>query len=97
MVLECCVGADLTWLNMTYVYALPLSEIAKHETIVHDAATVLFSSGSRWLSAMIAFRVSARRRHARCGSRVYLAMAQDGVFFRSMAAIHPKWRTPPSA
>src|SRR5256886_12802665 len=28
------------------------------------------------------------------GSRVYLAMAQDGVFFRRMAVIHPKWRTP---
>jgi APA family basic amino acid/polyamine antiporter len=28
------------------------------------------------------------------GSRVYLAMAQDGVFFRRMAVIHPRWRTP---
>jgi APA family basic amino acid/polyamine antiporter len=25
---------------------------------------------------------------------VYLAMAQDGVFFKRMAVIHPKWRTP---
>jgi APA family basic amino acid/polyamine antiporter len=28
------------------------------------------------------------------GSRVYYAMAKDGVFFQSMAKIHPKWRTP---
>ena len=35
------VGAIYLAMNMTYVYALPLSEIAKHETIVHDAATVL--------------------------------------------------------
>ena len=28
------------------------------------------------------------------GARVYLAMAQDGVFFKRMAEIHPKWRTP---
>ena len=28
------------------------------------------------------------------GARVYLAMAQDGVFFKRMAVIHPKWRTP---
>jgi APA family basic amino acid/polyamine antiporter len=90
------VGAIYLAMNMTYVYALPLSEIAKHETIVHDAATVLFSSGAAgWLSAMIA--VSCFSAAAACtlaGSRVYLAMAQDGVFFRSMAAIHPKWRTP---
>ncbi len=28
------------------------------------------------------------------GARVYMAMAQDGVFFRKMAVVHPKWRTP---
>jgi len=27
-------------------------------------------------------------------SRVYFAMARDGVFFQSMAKVHPKWRTP---
>src|SRR6202140_1818918 len=90
------VGAIYLAMNMTYVYALPLSEVAKHETIVHDAAAILFSQGAAgWLSAMIA--VSCFSAAAACtlsGSRVYLAMAQDGVFFRRMAVIHPKWRTP---
>src|SRR5208282_2910749 len=51
--------------------------------------------GAVWLSAMIA--VSCFSAAATCtlsGARVYLAMAQDGVFFRRMAVIHPKWRTP---
>src|SRR6202142_772073 len=42
-------------------------------------------------------RVSCFRAGAWCplsGSLVSLAMAQDGVFFRRMARIHPKWRTP---
>ncbi len=90
------VGVIYLAMNLTYVYALPLSEIAKHETIVHDAAAVLFSPGAAvWLSVMIA--ISCFSAAAACtlsGSRVYLAMAQDGVFFRRMAAIHPKWRTP---
>ncbi len=90
------VGAIYLAMNVTYVYALPLSEIARHETIVHDAAAVLFSPGAAvWLSAMIA--ISCFSAAAACtlsGSRVYLAMAQDGAFFRRMAAIHPKWRTP---
>ena len=90
------VGAIYLAMNMTYVYALPLREIAKHETIVHDAAAILFSPGAAgWLSLMIA--ISCFSAAAACtlsGSRVYLAMAQDGVFFRSMAEIHPKWRTP---
>jgi len=90
------VGAIYLAMNMVYVYALPLSEIAKHETIAHAAAAKLFSPGAAlWLSAMIA--ISCFSAAAACtlsGSRVYLAMAQDGVFFRRMAMIHPKWRTP---
>ena len=37
------VGVIYIAMNMTYVYALPLSEVAKHETIAHAAATALFS------------------------------------------------------
>src|SRR5580692_2911575 len=90
------VGAIYVAMNMTYLYALPLSEIAQHETIAHAAAVALFSPHAAvWLSLMIA--VSCFSAAATCtltGARVYLSMAQDGVFFRSMAKIHPKWRTP---
>lgn len=90
------VGAIYLAMNMVYVYALPLNEVAKYETIAHAAATALFSPGAAlWLSAMIA--ISCFSAAAACtlsGSRVYLAMAQDGTFFRRMAVIHPKWRTP---
>ena len=90
------VGAIYMAMNFTYVYAMPLSEVARHETIAHAAAAALFSPGAAvWLSAMIA--VSCFSAAATCtlsGARVYLAMAQDGVFFKRMAVIHPKWRTP---
>jgi len=90
------VGAIYLAMNMTYVYAMPLNEIAKYETIAHVAAAKLFSPAvALWLSAMIA--ISCFSAAAACtlsGARVYLAMAQDGVFFRRMAVIHPKWRTP---
>jgi APA family basic amino acid/polyamine antiporter len=90
------VGAIYLAMNMTYLYALPLSEVAKHETIAHAAAATLFSPDAAiWLSAMIAISCfSAAAAGTLCGSRVYLAMAQDGVFFKRMAVIHPKWRTP---
>jgi APA family basic amino acid/polyamine antiporter len=90
------VAAIYLAMNATYVYAMPLSEIAKHETIAHAAAAVLFSpQAAFWLSAMIA--ISCFSAAASCtlsGARVYMAMAQDGIFFRRMAIIHPKWRTP---
>ncbi len=90
------VGAIYLAMNLAYLYALPLGEIAKHETIAHAAAAVLFSpQAAVWLSLMIA--ISCFSAAATCtlsGARVYLAMAQDGVFFKRMAVIHPKWRTP---
>jgi APA family basic amino acid/polyamine antiporter len=90
------VGAIYIAMNVTYMYALPLKEVAAHETIAHAAAAALFSPRAAvWLSLMIA--VSCFSAAATCtlsGARVYLAMAQDGVFFKRMAVIHPKWRTP---
>jgi APA family basic amino acid/polyamine antiporter len=90
------VGAIYMAMNMTYLYALPLDQIAQHETIAHAAAAALFSpKAAVWLSLTIA--VSCFGAAATCtlsGARVYLAMAQDGVFFQRMASVHPKWRTP---
>ncbi len=90
------VGVIYLAMNMTYVYAMPLSEVARHDTIVYAAAMALFSPGAAiWLSAMIALSCfSAAATCTLSGARVYLAMARDGVFFKRMAVIHPKWRTP---
>ena len=90
------VGIIYVAMNMTYVYALPITEIAQHETIAHAAAVALFSPAAAvWLSAMIA--VSCFGAMASCilsAARVYYAMAVDGLFFRRMGEVHLKWRTP---
>ncbi len=90
------VGLIYVAMNMTYVYALPITEIAKHETIAHAAAIALFSPGTAaWLSALIA--VSCFGAMASCalsGARVYYAMAKDGAFFPKMGEVHPRWHTP---
>ncbi len=90
------VGLIYVAMNMTYVYALPITEIAKHETIAHAAAEALFSPGAAtWLSALIA--VSCFGAMASCalsGARVYYAMAKDGAFFPKMGEVHARWRTP---
>jgi len=90
------VAAIYLAMNVAYVYALPLNEIAQHETIAHAAASALFSpAAALWLSAVIAISCfSAAASCTLAGARVYMAMAQDGIFFKSMADVHPKWRTP---
>src|SRR5258707_2247191 len=49
------VGVIYVSMNVAYVYALPGTEVVRHETIAHAAAAALFSSPSAlWLSAIIA-------------------------------------------
>src|SRR5215469_5044732 len=83
-------------MNLIYVYAMPITEVAQHETIAAAAAGVLFSpTAAKWLSAVIALACfGAMASCALSGVRVYFAMAQGGVFFKRMAEVHPKWRTP---
>src|SRR6267143_6617644 len=79
------VGGIYVSMNVAYVYALPGTEVAKHETIAHAAAVALFSSRAAiWLSAMIA--VSCFGAAATCtlsGAAVSFTMKCDGAFFRS--------------
>jgi APA family basic amino acid/polyamine antiporter len=56
----------------------------------------MFGSGvARWLALMIA--ISCFGAMASCilsGARVYYAMAEDGLFFKSMARVSPRRHTP---
>lgn len=83
--------------NLVYLYALPVQEIARSaQTTAATAATALFSPRvANWLAALIAVSCfGALAAGIMSGARVYYAMAVDKVFFRKMAEIHPRWRTP---
>ena len=83
-------------INAVYLYALPITHVAKEETIAQAAAVALFSPGAaRWLSAMIALSCfGALSCMVLSGGRVPFAMARDGAFFHSMGHLHPRFRTP---
>jgi len=90
------VGAVYLAINAVYLYALPMNEIAAHEAVAQTAAVSMFSGRvAPWLSLMVA--LSCFGAMAPClmsGARVYYAMAEDGVFFRALARVHPRWHTP---
>lgn len=90
------VGVVYLAMNVAYLYALPIDQIAQHETIAHAAAITLFSpSAATWLSALIALSIFGAMSCAIFACpRIYYAMALDGLFFRRMGEVHPKWRTP---
>jgi len=90
------VGVVYLAINAVYLYALPMTGIASEEAVAQTAAVSMFSgSVARWLALMIA--ISCFGAMASCimsGARVYYAMAEDGVFFRALARVSPRWRTP---
>jgi APA family basic amino acid/polyamine antiporter len=90
------VGLVYIAINAVYVYALPMHEIAAHETVAQTAAVSMFSGRvAPWLSLMVALSCfGAVGPCLMSGARVYYAMAEDGIFFRALARVHPRWHTP---
>jgi APA family basic amino acid/polyamine antiporter len=90
------VGVVYIAINAIYLYALPMSEIAAHETVAQTAAVSMFSPRvAPWLSLMVALSCfGAIGPCLMSGARVYYAMAEDGIFFRALARVHPRWHTP---
>jgi basic amino acid/polyamine antiporter, APA family len=90
------VGIIYLAINAVYLYALPMAGIAAETTVARGAAVSMFSTNAaKWLSLMIA--ISCFGAMASCvmsGARVYYAMAEDGIFFKTLANVHPRWRTP---
>ena len=84
-------------LNLLYVFAMPLSEIAVVDVRVIDAAAgrllgpEVATSIAAASAVMIAASVSAM---IMAGPRVYYAMARDGQFLSAAARVHPTFRTP---
>ena len=90
------VGGIYLLINAVYLYGLPMSEIARATAVAQSAAMVMFSShAANWLALVIA--LSCFGAMASCilsGARVYYAMAEDGVFFKRLARVNPRWHTP---
>jgi APA family basic amino acid/polyamine antiporter len=83
-------------LNAVYMYVLPLETVASSKRIAADAADVLIGfGGGTFMSALVIFStIGALTGIILAGPRVYFAMARDGLLFRWVGKIHPKYRTP---
>ncbi|HUP22537.1 MAG TPA: amino acid permease [Thermoanaerobaculia bacterium] len=83
-------------LNVVYLRALPIEEIASSTRIAEDATVALLGPGAgKLVSAMIVVStLGCLAATLLYSSRIYLPMARDGVFFRSFGVVHPRWRVP---
>ncbi|KPK66114.1 hypothetical protein AMJ82_12045 [candidate division TA06 bacterium SM23_40] len=85
--------------NVVYVLALPLAELAGVMRVAERASQALFGTGAASLvsAAVMISTFGALNGSIFVGPRVYYAMARDGVFFHRAGAVHPRFGTPAAA
>jgi APA family basic amino acid/polyamine antiporter len=83
-------------LNVLYIYANPLSEMAGVPAVGAKAAMSLFGeqAGSWFSAAMAASLLATVNAMSMIGPRVYYAMAQNNAFFPVAGRLHPRWQSP---
>lgn len=83
-------------INAAYLYALPLAQLAGSQAVAVDAVTRVAGAGGAAVIAALVMLSTFGGLNAglMTGPRVYFAMAEDGLFFRQVAAVHPRFGTP---
>jgi len=82
--------------NIIYFLALPVGDMKGVVTVAESASFSLFGSTAAGLiSGMILLSIlGALNGCIFVGPRVYYAMARDGLFFKKVGDIHPRFKTP---
>lgn len=82
--------------NCVYLYALPITEMQGVVRIAEKATSALFGGSTAALisAAVIISTFGALNGSILTGPRVFYAMAKDKLFFRRVAQVHPRFRTP---
>lgn len=83
-------------INVVYLRALPVAELAQSTRPALDAAQALFGAGAARLfsAAVLVSAFGCLAATILYSSRTYIPMAEQGLFFRSFALVHERWRTP---
>jgi APA family basic amino acid/polyamine antiporter len=86
-------------LNAAYLYLLPLSKVTSSTRVAADAAFAMAGArGAALISALVVLSaVGVLNGVILAGPRTYFAMAEEGLAFRWLARIHPRFHTPSRA
>lgn len=83
-------------LNYVYLSVLPIDRVIASSRVAADTFEVLVGpAGGSFVAALVMISAfGALNGVILAGPRVYYAMAQDGLLFKSAADVHPRYRTP---
>lgn len=90
-------AVTLFYLLAVFAYSslLPLDQIINSERIAGDAVGNVISGGGKLVAIGISISIFGTIGiYTMTAPRIYYAMAKDGVFFKSLAKVHPKYKTP---
>src|SRR5437773_7252255 len=85
--------------NAAYLYLLPLGQMARSPLVAADAAQAVLGRigvGAVTVVVMLA-TFSTLVGSILTAPRIFFAMADDGLFFRAIAKVHPQYQTPSAA
>ena len=85
--------------SFAFIYLVPLNQVTSGETFAAQAGEVLFGrAGGLIFSLVVVIAVlGSLAAVVMSAPRVYFAMARDGVFIPSVAALHKRYETPARA
>ena len=83
-------------INAAYLHVLPIAVIAASPLVAADMAVRLLGPvGAALVAALVCVSTFGSLNAVLMAvPRVFWAMADDGLFFRTVAAVHPRYRTP---
>ncbi len=89
------------FLNVAYVYLVPLPEMATSKLIASTAAEhipMLGAAGGKVVAAMVMLACFGTLNGSMMtGPRIFFAMADRGLFFRTIARVSPRFQSPSAA
>lgn len=82
-------------INVAYLRFLPIEQIAASKMVASDAINTIWTLGGKFVSFLIILSVLGTIGiYILTAPRIYFAMADDGLFFKKFAEIHPTYKTP---
>ncbi len=81
--------------NTGYMLLLPVEDIISSRKVAADAVSTVLPFGGKLVAGIIAIcTIGTMGIYTLSTPRIYYAMASDGLFFKSIAKVHSKFKTP---